>query len=798
MEGFMGNVRLALRHFRRAPGFTFVAAGTIALGIGANVAIFSVVNTVLLDPLPYDSADELVAIWEWHELRDRQKNVANPGNFSAWRDGSESFAQMTSVSMAMPATVTAAAEPEEAMVQYASPDFFEVLGLEASLGRTLASEAEVVISDRYWRERFAASPTVVGQTVELNGLSVVIVGVLPRSYVVFGEGTDLWAANANDEGDQTNSGRWLMVVGRLAPGATLSVAEQELKAIAVGLQEAFPVFNAGWTVQLVPLKDEIVGDVQQALWILLGAVGLLLVIACANVANLFLVRATDRQREMAVRTSLGATGGSLAGQLLTESLLLAGGGASLGVAIAHVTTRWMSTSMPDAFALPRVEGAGVDPTVLAFAVVMTVGTALVFGLLPAVQAARTSPAGTLGAEARGPSRFTGVVRNGLVIAEVSVSVVLLSGAALLGRSFSALMAVDHGIEAEHVLVGRVNLAGSKYPTAAPKVAFFDELFERIAAKPGVEAVGGVTFLPMDGQGAANSYWVADRAAPDPADRRAADIRNVAGNYFDAMGISLLRGRLFDDRDRTDAPQTVVVNRSLADMYWPGETAVGRQVVVDWVDETPWEIIGVVEDVRNTGPETEARETIYIHYAKGTFFPWMHVAVRATGDPALLMETVRLELAGLDETLAMGSVRVMEELVNRAVARPRLTSLFMLIFAGLATVLAAVGMYGVLSYAVSRRVREIGVRIALGSEPGRVLGMIVAQGARLTAVGLALGLGAATLANRLIAGLLYEIAPSDPVALFGAGGVLAAVELLACAIPAWRASRVEPAEALRAD
>jgi putative ABC transport system permease protein len=802
MDQWANHARLALRQLRRAPGFMATAIATIALGIGINVAIFSVVSTVLLEPLPYENPDELVAIWEWHVPRDRMGNVANPGNFAAWRDGSEAFAEMTAISLLQPATVTAAGEPEESTVQYAAPGFFSVLGLEAALGRTFTTDlsavetTEVVLSDRYWRERFGADPEVVGRGLQINGEPVVVVGVLPSEYVVFGEGTDLWASIQIDLGDQTTSGRWLMVVGRLAPGATLPVADAELKSIAAALRDEFPEFNAGWSVNLVSLQEEIVGDVSTMLWVLLGAVGLLLLIACANVANLYLVRATGRQREMAVRRSLGASGGTLAGQLLTESLLVAVVGAVIGVAGAAAATGWMAAHMPDAFALPRIEGVTLDGRVLVFAGAVTVGTALLFGLFPALKASRTSPAETLAAEGRAPSGRTGMARDLLVVVEVGLSVVLLAGAALFVRSFTTLAGVDDGIEAEQVLVGRINLSGSSYEDDEGKVAFFEELIGRLAAAPEVSAAGGITFLPMDGLGAATSYWPEDRPAPPADERRAADVRNVAGAYFEAMGIELLQGRIFDRRDRADGPQTVVVNRSLAQLYWPDEPAVGKRLVINWVDDTPWEIVGVVEDVRLDGPGEAARETVYVHYPRAAFFPWLNLTVRAVGDPARLSSLVRSELSALDPSIAIGRVRIMGDIVDLSVARPRMTSVLMALFAACATLLSAVGLYGVLAYTVTQRVREIGVRVALGAEPRRVVRLVVGQGARLVGLGLLLGVAGALTGSRFVEALLYQVAPSDPVALSAAIGVSAVVALLACTIPAWRASRVAPADALR--
>jgi putative ABC transport system permease protein len=804
MDRLRQNVRLALRRFVRAPGFTAIAVSTIALGIGANVAVFTVVDAVLLEPLPYENPEELVVLWEWHRPRDVRDNVANPGNFKAWKERSSSFSAMTAISLTMPATMTQEGEPNEVMIQAALPDFFSLLGVEATVGRTFSPDVqtdgpmEVVLSHRHWQSRYGGSPEVLGSTVLVNGHPAVIVGVLPSEYVIFGEGVDAWVAQNLEAGDQTNSGRWMMVLGRLAPGRTLEATRDEMQAIAAGLEEEFPDFNGGWTVNVVPLKQQVVGDVRASLWILLGAVGLLLLIACANVANLFLVRATERQKEMAVRTSLGASGSALAGQLFTESALIAGGGALLGLALAAWGTGTLVARMPDAFALPRVTSASVDGTVLAFTALVTVATAVLFGLLPAVQASGTSPAATLNAEGRGPSRRSGRARDTLVVAEVGLSVVLLAGALLLGRSMMTLLAVDDGLEPKGVLVGRVNLSGDTYPDPEQKVAFFEELLDDVEALPGVAAAGAITFLPMDGMGAGTSFWPADRPMPTPEERPTADIRNVAGEYFRSMGIELLKGRVLDNRDRRGAPQAVVVNRTLAESQWPGQDPIGQRVVVNWVDDTPWEVVGVVEDVRMTGLAEAPRESIYMHYPQATFFPWMHLTIRTQGDPTTLAPSVRSVLQDLDPALPLGSVRPMSDIVTATAARLRMTALLLVVFAGLATLIAAVGLYGVLAYAVSQRIREIGVRIAMGARPGTVLGQVLRQGARLAGVGLVLGLGAALAGGRFVSSLLYEVEPSDPVSLLGAGAALFTVALMACAVPAWRASRVPPAEALRSD
>ena len=471
---------------------------------------------------------------------------------------------------------------------------------------------------------------------------------------------------------------------------------------------------------------------------------------------------------------------------------------ALGVALAWAGTRALATRMPDAFALPRVEAAGVDGAVLLFALGLALLTGLLFGVVPAVQAARTAPAATLNAEGRGPSERTGLLRNVLVVAEVALSVVLLAGAALFGRSLVSLLSVDPGIDPEQVVVGRVNLSTGEYGTPEARVRFFEDLVTGVAERPGIAAVGGVTFLPMAGPAAATGFHPADRPAPPAEDRDGAGIRNVVGDYFGAMGIRVLQGRTFDGRDVPSAPQRVVVGRTLAERYWPGETAVGKPLVVDWVDDTPWEVVGVVEDVRVQGLDQAPDNVIYMNYAQAPFFPFVHLVARGDGPGSDPVSVLRAELAERDPSLPLGAVRDMVSIVSRSAARPRMTTFLMTVFAGLATLLATVGLYGVLSYTVSRRVREIGVRIALGARPADVLGMVVRQGTALVVVGLAIGLSASVVGGRLVAALLFGIEPTDPAALGAAGLLLLTVAVLACVLPAWRAARVPPAEALRSE
>ncbi|MFW6201903.1 MAG: ABC transporter permease, partial [Gemmatimonadota bacterium] len=780
MTPLVKDLRHALRALRRSPSFAFTAVLTLALGIGATVSIFSVVKTVLLDPLPYDSPEELVVLWEHHLPSDDRSNVANPGNVRDWRERSTSLADIAAAVLPQPVTVTGLGEPEEIMSRIVTRNYFDVLGLDAAVGRTFSpdpdetGDTEVVLSDAYWRERFGADRSVIGRTVTVNGASAVVVGVMPPEYVVFGEEAQAWLS-WRLIGDQTNTGRFLNVIGRLADGATVERARQEVSAIATQLQEEHPDFNGNWSARVVPLQAEVVGDVRTALWVLLGAVASLLLIGCANVANLFLARATTRRRELAVRTSLGATGGGLARLLLAESVVLAGIGAAAGVGLAQLGTRLIAVSLPDAFALPRVEATGLDGTVLLFAVGLSVATALLFGLAPALQAMGLAPAETLNAEARGPSRRTLRTRSALVVGEVALAVMLLGGAALLGRSFQSLVSVDSGFEAEDVLTARVTLSGPAYEESDEAGAsLFTEFNDRLARLPGVEVVGGVPFLPMKGFGSATRFVALDGPIPPQSEWPNADIRTIVGDYFDAMGIRLLRGRTFTESDVPDSRDVAIVNRALAESQWPDENPIGKRIGIGWGERVDVEVVGVADDVLLDGLDAEADPAIYLPYVQKPWFGLMHFAVRTSGggDPAALTPALAAELRELDPEIPLADARLMADIVADSVSRPRLTTLLMSIFAGLAVLLAAVGLYGVLSYSVAQRTREIGIRMALGARVGDVLSLVTRQGMTVAGIGLLLGLGGALAAGRLLEALLFDIESTDPVSLGAAALLLA--------------------------
>jgi putative ABC transport system permease protein len=808
MGGLRRDVVFAGRTLGRTPGFALVAAATMALGIGASVAMFTVVKTVVLDPLPYHEPERLVALWEWNVSGGNARNVANPGNVRAWEERATTLAQVASVTLAQPGTFAAPDAPEEVMARMATPDFFRVLGLPPARGRDFAAAGEpdvgneVMLAHDFWLRRFGGDPAVVGSTVTFGGRPSMVVGVLPDQYILFGEGVDIWIRYPDRSwmlGDQTNTGRYLETIARVAPGETVARAQAEMREIGAALAASYPDFNGGWSVSVVPVQEQVVGDVRTAPFVLLSAAGLLLLIACANVAGLFLARGTHRAREMAVRVSLGAGRGAVVRQVLVESLVLASAGAVLGVALAHAAVRVIARGLPNAFALPRVEAAGLDGSVLLVAAAVTVLTAVLFGLVPALHAGAVDPARTLYAEARGPGRSGTRLRSALVAAEVTVSVILLVGAALLARSFAALTAVEMGIEPAGVVVARVTPGSADYDDDATLVRFFEALQERVSALAGVEAAGAVTFLPMAGPGSATGYVAAERLPGTPRpDWPTADILNVMGDYFTAMGIPLLQGRAFDSRDRADSPPVAVVNRALAEREWPGADPVGRRLVADWGDAAPVEVVGVVEDVRVDGPGEAVEPAIYLPYPQKTYFGFLNLVIRTPRSAADLRPELEAQLAALDPGVPLARLRPMAELVATQVARPRTTAVLMGIVAGLAAFLAAVGLYAVLAFTVASRVREIGVRVALGAAGWQVLGLVTRQGLGLVLLGLVPGVALALAGGRVLESLLFGVPPMDPVSVGAAVILLLIVAAAASAVPAWRALRIAPGEALRTE
>jgi len=742
-----------------------------------------------------------VAIWEHRLESGNEKNVASPGNLHDWRDRATAIEAMAATSMNFPLVVQVDGVPTEINGMATEHDFFRVLGLDPVLGNHFdpeSDEQQLLLTHGLWQRQFGGDPAVIGRALTINGQPTIVTGVLPDEFIVWGEEAEIFFSNSLEGVDRTNSGRWLTVVGRLAEGATVEQARAEMIAIGRQLAEEDPGFNSGWSVNTLSLKEEVVGDSRALMLLLLGAVGLLLLIACANVANLLLARGTGRQQEMAVRTSLGADRGSLVRQMLVEAGILATAGATLGLAMAHYGSRAIAGSLPGAFGLPRTDAVGMDLSVLLFALGALVLTTILFGLVPSLQAARVEPAAVLAGEMRGSSRRGGRMRDALVAGEVALSMILLVGATLMARSFTNLMAVDSGLEPENVVTARISLTAPEYDEEGARPRFSTQLEERLRALPGVESVGTISWLPFNGIRAGTSYWTADRPKPTDDELPAADILNVTGDYFDAMGIDFVAGRPLDATDREDTPRVAVVNQTLAGRHWPDGDAVGQRVVFHWRGEEEVEIVGVIADVRADGLSEEVDEAIYMPLSQTPFFDWFNVVIRSSAPPATVVEGLRSAMAELDPSVPVPEVQILEDMVARSVARPRVSAALMLLFAGIAAVLAAIGLYGVLSYTVERRVREIGVRVALGASPESVLGLVVGQGTRMILVGLVVGAIGAVATTGLLESLLFGVAPRDWISLGAAALFLLVVGLAACVIPAVRAMRVAPVRALTAE
>ncbi len=810
METLWQDLRYGARQLARSPGFTAVAVLTLALGIGANTAIFSVVHSLLLEPLPYKEPDRLVVVWEHNRPRGRLTNTIMPANFLDWRDQNTVFEQMAAF-VGVRANLTGVDEPEELPVQLVSVNLFPMLGVQAARGRVFLPEEGVegqnrvvLLSDALWRRRFNADEGLIGKSLTLNNRSYTVVGVLPPNFQLFLRGGSLittpaeaWVPFAFTEEHRIRRGRFLLSVARLKSGVSLAQAQAEMHGIAARLEEQHPDSNTGWGVNVVPLQEQLVGDLRLGLLVLMGAVGFVLLIACANVANLLLSRAVKRQHEVAIRTALGAGRWRILQQLLTESLLLAGVAGTLGLLLAYWGVDVLKAISPRELET-LMRGVAIDGGVLGFTVVVSLATALIFGTVPALATLRGNVGESLKEGVRGGSvARSGRVRKLLVVSELALALVLLISAGLLIKSFSRLQSVPTGFNAEHVLTLRIQLSSPRYDDRAQRTAFFNDLVARLENQPGVQAAGGVAFLPLDGLGSSTGCTVVDRPAPPPGEGPVCDVRVVHPGYFRAMDIPLLRGRNFNSSEMVQPANVVIINEALARELFPNEDPIGKKLVIVMSDDEPPqdEIIGVVGDVKHYGLDTEARPMTYWPHPRFPY-PFMSVVVRTQGDPLQLVGAVRHEVQAMDPSQPIADVRSMEQLVANSVARPRFNTLLLGIFSAVALVLATVGIYGVMAYSVAQRTHEIGIRLALGAQRVDVARLIVGSGLALTVSGVALGLAGAFALTRLLASLLFATEPTDPITFAGMVAVLLAVALLACWIPARRAMRVDPMVALR--
>jgi len=823
MGTFIQDLKYAARTLVKRPAFAFIAVLTLALGIGANTAIFSVVSSTLLAPLPFASPERTVVVWASNPelaravgLPDRLP-VGSGTFFLDWQQA-KSFDKLALVgSDGM--TLTGAGEPEQLDVVNVTGEFFQALGAKPLLGRTLqpgddegSTATTAVLSQSLWQSRFGGDPKVVGSKIVLDGNPVTVVGVMPAAFAFprggelpagfgFRPVVDAWVPMAMTQEDRQNRGNHNAVaIGSLAAGVGIEAAQAEMEAISDRLAQAYPEQETGWRARVEPLPEVIVGDVKPSLLILLGAVALVLLIACANVANLLLAQATARQKEVAIRTALGAGRGRMVRQLLTESALLSLAGGGLGLLAAYWGMRGFEVWMPAGLGLTAPDG--LDGRVLAFTLAVTLATGAVAGLVPAFQMTRPDLASTLrdGTRTGGGTARGGRTRRALVVVETALAVLLVVGAGLLLRSFARLSAVDPGFQPANALVLTVSLPESKYKEDLAVNAFTDRLVERLGGLPGVTKAGAVSNLPLGGGENINFITIEGRPEPEPGKEPLADTRTATPGYFEALGIPLRRGRLLTAQDTAEAPGAAVIDEMLARAYWPGEEALGKRLHFGGSaeKERSWfTVVGVVGNVRHSGLHVEARPQLYVSQARSPRNVMTYV-VRTAGDPPSLAQEARNAVFAVDRDQPVSSIDTMEQVVSRSLASRRFSMVLLGVFAGLALVLAAVGIYGITSYSVAQRTREMGLRMALGAEPGTVLRMVLREAGTLALVGLATGLLLALAATRVMASLLFGVGSTDPATFAAVAIALALVSLTAAYLPGRRATRVDPMVALRAE
>ena len=804
MSNALKDLRHGLRLLLRSPGFTLIAVAALAIGIGANTAIFSVVHALLLKKLPYRDPERLAVIWEHNLPRDRKNNVGSPGNFIHWREMQRTFEDLAAVSMTFSSTLTGDGDPEQVPIQLVSAAFFPLLGVDPQMGRPFTADEDrpdsqvVVISDRIWRRRFNGDPAILKRPITINGTSTTVVGVMPPGFFHLDKKVDMWLPIAFTAQHRTPRGRWMVTLGKVKPGVSWTQAQTDMARVHTELVRLFPDFNTGWTARVVPLQQQLTGEVRPALFVLVAAVSFVLLIACANVANLLLARATARQRELAVRAALGAGRARLVRQLLAESLLLALVGGATGLGLAWWGVTLLRSVVADRLPVQRLETVTIDGWVLLFTLAASLVSSVVFGLIPALTASSGALTTALKEGGRSVSGARGNrARRAFVVVEVALALILLAGAGLLVRSFISVLNVDSGFDPNRTVTMTVSLPGSRYGQPLQRVQFFQRLFARIDALPGVEAAGATSFLPMAGLGAATAYDVIGQPKQPAGQDHVADVRVVTNQYFKAMAIPLLRGRLFNEWDKADASGRIIINEAMARRHWPGQDPIGKRVHVYWNDPQDDQIVGVVGDVRTQGPEVEPRAMTYWPYARFSY-PGMTIAIRTTIDAQAAARAAVGLVHEQDPSLAVSDIRTMEAVVSESVAQRRLTMQMIGILALAALVLAAVGIYGVIAYTVTQRTQEIGIRMALGARRGNVLGMVVGEAMLLTVIGLTVGLVGALALTRLMKDLLFDVRPGDPVTFVAVATTLALVALAASYLPGRRATLVDPAIALRAE
>ncbi|HXP61058.1 MAG TPA: ABC transporter permease [Dongiaceae bacterium] len=810
----MNDLRFAFRQLVKNPGFTVVAVLTLALGIGANTAIFSLVNAVLIRALPYPNPDQLAVVWSDNPGLKLSLPVLPAANsdIAAWREQTRSFARVAAFTPGT-ADLADSGEPERVGAARVTDGFFETLGIAPLIGRAFTREEDrlgrpsvAMIGYGLWQRRFGGDPALVGKTITVNGDKLAVVGILPPEFdfpraaewpcsFPFAGRTEVWLPLAFSVRDwQTRDERGLVAIGRLRTEAGLRQAQAEMDAFAASQAKEHPDTHNGWTLKVMPLRAQLAGKSQTALLILFAAVGLLLLIACVNVANLLLARGAARQKELALRAALGAPRLRLLRQLFTESLVLAGCGCAFGLLLGFGCLRLFLRLNPLSYS--RLSEASIDLSVLAFAALAALGTSIAFGLVPALQGTKLNLRDSLQADGRGAGSRRQRARGLLVGSQAALAIILLMGAGLMVRSFLRVQAVNLGFRPDSVLAFDVQLSNARYGDDNKQAAFFSRLLARLEVLPGVRAAGAISYLPLSGGENLGAFTVEGASPVRPEEEPIAERRSVTPGYFSAMGIPVRAGRVVTAADAAGQPLVVVVNETLARQFFNSDTPIGKRLQTAPAGSGPWRtVIGVVSDVRSSSLEAEPRPQIYFPHAQASWAS-MTVVLLARGEPAALASAARSGLRALDPALPAAQMRTLRQVVSTATRARRFNMALLVLFAGTALFLTTIGIYGVVSYLVGRQRREIGIRLALGAPRGHVRRMIFQQGMKPVCLGSLLGLAGSLAGSRLLASQLYGVSSSDPLTLAIIVTLLFSVALLACWLPARRAAKVDPAEALR--
>jgi putative ABC transport system permease protein len=810
MNELLADLRYGLRALAKSPGFTAVALATLAIGIGANTAIFSFVDAVLLKPLPYDEPERIVRVLE--KPPGGGRNGISTLNYLDWKKQNTVFEYMAAQTGGS-VTLTGIDEPVRLRGTRVSPDYFKIFGIEAARGRTFAADEDqpgknkvAVISHGLWVSQFGADPKKVGGTIRLDGEPYTLVGVLPEGSAFDRSWTQLWRPLTFEPENMTRNYHWFGAFARLKKGVTVGQARAEMDAIGARIARDYPDSNKGWGVTIDPFSETLAGDrLRQSLYVLLAAVGLVLLIACANLANLTLARGTTREREVAIRASLGAGRWRVIRQFLTENVLLSAIGGLLGLAVGYAMMVGLTAALPP-FSLPREADITIDIRVLLFTATLSLLTGILFGLAPAIQASRLDLAGVIkeGGRGAGSGSTRHRIRGILVVTELALAFVLLTGAGLLIRSFFRMQQADPGFDSTNVLTAGLPVPDKRFANAEQLTVHFREIVRTVGSLPGVRGVALTSALPMQGWGYGMPFQIADRPLVNRANRRACFFKMVSPAYFQVLGIGIRKGRALSERDGKSAPPVAVINETMARKYFPGVEPIGRRILIQEIvpgktqlgPEIAWEVVGVAADEKVTSIDDKRDNPgIYVSNEQSPVFQ-QALIVKAAMDPALLQQAIRKAVRDVDKDQTISEIRTLDRIKAESMASNRLNSVLLAVFAAVAMLLSAIGIYGVISYSVAQRTHEIGIRAALGASTSHVLGLVLRGGLLLTFAGLAIGFGAALALSKLLSSLLFGVGERDPLTIAVVAAILGGVALLASYVPAQRAAKVDPMVALR--